>query len=231
MADADYWVEQLEEAIDELESDVTAAKKRPTGSAQLSAISKIEGKMYDIKRTQRVLKHEINQLTNKAEKNALGKQQNGLRARLDKVNSDISAMKATNQREGLFDGQAPNGRDVEEAGDKMLDDAVKVQKDTGDALDRIQNTLGDAQNLGNEALVDLDEQKEKLANINDELDNINVDLAQAQELIKNFSKRMAQDKFILCCACLNVLLLVGCLAYFFVDIGGDDDGSSNREAN
>jgi len=73
MADADYWVEQLEEAIDELESDVTAAKKRPTGSAQLSAISKIEGKMYDIKRTQRVLKHEINQLTNKAEKNALGK--------------------------------------------------------------------------------------------------------------------------------------------------------------
>lgn len=73
MADADYWVEQLEEAIDELESDVTAAKKRPTGSAQLSAISKIEGKMYDIKRTQRVLKHEINQLTNKAEKKALEK--------------------------------------------------------------------------------------------------------------------------------------------------------------
>ena len=73
MADADYWVEQLEEAIDELESDVTAAKKKPTGSAQLSAISKIEGKMYDIKRTQRVLKHEINQLTNKAEKKALEK--------------------------------------------------------------------------------------------------------------------------------------------------------------
>ena len=120
-------------------------------------------------------------------------------------------MKATNQREGLFDGQAANGRDVEEAGDKMLEDAKKVQKDTGDALDRIQNTLGDAQRLGNEALVDL---------------------AQAQELIKNFSKRMAQDKFILCCACLNVLLLVGCLAYFFVDIGGDDDdSSSNRNVN
>ena len=71
-------------------------------------------------------------------------------------------------------------------------------------------------------LEELQRQRETIQRINDDGNRMNDNLARAEQLLKQFGKRMASDKFIQCFALLNCLLLVGVVFYAIRKKDGDD---------
>jgi len=131
--------------------------------------------------------------------------------------SDIKALKAEAQRGQLFDGADPRDGQkelsAEATGDYMLDEASRVQDKTKDSLGRTAKMVAESKEVGMGTLEELERQRGTIEGIEGDVDRIEDSLVRADKLIKTFGKRMATDKFIQLCACLNVLLMVGVILY------------------
>merc|ERR1712176_376191 len=82
-----------------------------------------------------------------------------------------------------------------EAGDKLFAESKDVALDTLDELYR---------------------QRGQLESIDEDVDRLEDNLKRADKLLKQFSKRMAADKFIQCFGLVNALLFCILVIYFFV---------------
>lgn len=232
MADVEYWEETLTEEIEDLATIVRLAKNKNSGSSeQKTKIDEAERKLRDANGTKRSYKLELRLVSDAGQRKAYEKQLLAHDKMLMKEAEAIKELKAACEKESLLDGaNVEAGLDGVKEGDEMLKQAAGIQDKTQTSLDRTQQMVTDAKDLGTTTLGKLQEQNEQLQRIDEQVDQTFEHLERADLLIKNFGKRMAQDKFILCCACLNVCLLVGVIVWaVFKDSGSDSD--PNRPEN
>lgn len=148
------------------------------------------------------------------------------------LSSDLKALKAEGQRGQLFVGAAKDSHgeiSPEATGDYLLDEANKLQDKTKNSLGRTKQMVAESKETGMATLEELERQRGQIENIDADVQRIDDSLARADKLIKTFGRRMATDKFIQCCACLNILLVVGVILYVTLKggslTGSRDDGA------
>lgn len=145
---------------------------------------------------------------------------------------EIKQLKATVQKGALFDGADVEANvDGVMEGDAMLNAATGVQDKTQQSLDRTKQMVEESKDMGTTTLGKLQEQNEQIERIDGHIDNTLESLERADLLIKNFGKRMAQDKFILCCACVNICLLIGVVLWAVLKKSDDNSDNPNAPEN
>lgn len=147
--------------------------------------------------------------------------------------NDLKALKGGAQRGELFVGakrgggsssynNGNGGMSGEEAGDMMINDMNDIQDKTKSSLQNTKNMVAASKQVGEATMEELLRQREQIRTIDEEAMRIEDNLNRADKLIKTFGKRMATDRFIQCFACINILLLVGVVAYSILKKGGDE---------
>ena len=141
--------------------------------------------------------------------------------KLNVLSDHLKSLKSSAKKDSLMKG-ADTGGSPEQEGDSMLNGARKIQDNTQTSLDRTKQMVADSKDIGQNTLATLEEQRAQIERIDAHADRTMENLGRADLLIKNFSKRMANDKFIQCCACINVSLFIGVILFLVFKNSGDD---------
>jgi SNARE protein len=146
-------------------------------------------------------------------------------AALSELSGDLHALRESSSRDQLFLGAKYDKKtdtdkmDSVEAGNAVLKDASRLQDKTQDALDRTKRMVEDSKEIGRVTLEELQRQREKISNIDTEVQRMDDNLARADKLIKTFARRLATDKMFQCFSCCNVLLLIAVVVWAIVKKG------------
>jgi len=138
----------------------------------------------------------------------------------------LQTLKSDAQKESLLQG-ADTGGTPEQEGDAMMNEARNTQDKTQTSLDRTKQLVAESKDIGQNTLATLEEQRAQIERIDAHADRTMENLGRADLLIKNFSKRMANDKFIQCCACINISLFIGVILFLIFKNQSDDDGDDS----
>lgn len=153
---------------------------------------------------------------------------------LAELRDELKVLRAENSRNQLFVGANMEDGGIESMqndGDKMLEDASRLQDKTAESLSNTMSLIADSKMVGLQTVEDLEAQRNQIRGIDEDVMRLEDNLVRADVLIKNFGKRMATDKVIQCFACVNILMVVGVIIYAIVDKGGlsDKDSGSPTE--
>jgi len=135
---------------------------------------------------------------------------------------------------GERDGGANGGkglisRDTKGKGnDDLLEGAHLLQDKTMESLGRTTAMIEESKELGTASIQNLKDQREQIEGIGMEITNIDSKLKRAEKLIKNFTRRMASDKFIRIFAGINILVMGTLIIYVLVT--GKSLGTVSEEA-
>lgn len=190
---------------------------------KLAELSIIEKELRKAQATKRSLKMETRLVADVGQRRQYENRLARLEEELSNLQADVRATKDSIQRTSLMGNSAntmddsmaefTNVEDAQRAGDDMLNKASALQDKTQESLDYTKNMVAESKEVGVSTLAELHRQREVIERIDFEADRINDNLNRAEQLVKQFGKRMASDKFIQCFAVINVLMLVGVILY------------------
>lgn len=189
---------------------------------KLAELSIVEKELRKAQATKRSLKMETRLVADVGQRRQYENRLARLEEELGNLSADVRAMKDSIQRSSLMgsantmdDSMAEftNPEEAQRAGDDMLNKASALQDKTQESLDYTKNLVAESKEVGVSTLTELHRQREVIERIDFEADRINDNLNRAEQLVKQFGKRMASDKFIQCFAVINVLMLVGVILY------------------
>lgn len=181
-----------------------------------AAIDRAEKQLRSANGTKRSYKMECRLVGDPAQRQRYENQLAQHERDLASLANDVKALKSEAQRGQLFVGatnDAAGEIDPEATGDYLLGEASKMQDKTQTSLDNTKNMVAASKEVGMATMEELQRQRAQIESIDREAMRMEDNLQRADKLIKTFGRRMATDKFIQCCACLNVLLLVGVVVY------------------
>jgi len=235
MADIQYWDDVLSTEIDQIQSIMDAIPSMSDEDEKADALMEVERKLKGANGTKKSLKMETRLVTDIRQRRQYEHRLQRLDEDLSHLNADLQALKQDVERGRLFHGRGNGDSDefVEEdalkAGDNMLGEAGRIQNQTQESLHVTKQLVAESKEVGMSTLEELRRQRETLTRIDQQADRIEGALDVAEKLIKQFSKRMASDRFIQCFAFVNVMLLVGVVVYVVVKGGSLTGGSEARQ--
>lgn len=157
-----------------------------------SAIDKIKKKIRGAKGTKRSFKMEIRLVQDVNQRRKYESRLGNLDQQLQTLVADCKAIEADHNRGELMagGGNGENGDDHEgmsgeEAGDRMLNEANKIQDKTQDSLANTKNMIAQSKEVGMATLEELERQRGVLDNIDREAGRIDDNLARAEVLVRN----------------------------------------------
>jgi Snare region anchored in the vesicle membrane C-terminus len=194
-----------------------------------AALAQADKKLKAANKTKKTLKMEVRLVTDSQARRTYESRISRLGDDLNNLKADLAALKQDISRESILgkggdDDFSPTEEDGQKAGDQMLGEARRLQDKTQESLDYTKQLVEETKEVGLSSLEELKRQRETLNRIDAEADRIDSALDVADKMVKAFGKRMASDKFIQCFSLLNVLLLVGVIAYIFLSgksLGGN----------
>mmetsp|Transcript_33700 Transcript_33700/g.100436 ORF Transcript_33700/g.100436 Transcript_33700/m.100436 type:complete len:258 (-) Transcript_33700:94-867(-) len=187
-----------------------------------AALDRAEKQLRSANGTKRSYKMECRLVGDPAQRQRYENQLTTHERDLSALANDVKALKSEAQRGQLFVGatnDAGGEIDPEATGDYLLGEASKIQDKTATSLDNTKNMVAASKEVGMSTMEELQRQRAQIESIDREAMRMEDNLTRADKLIKTFGRRMATDKFIQCCACLNVCLLVGVIIYSIVKGG------------
>jgi SNARE protein len=198
----------------------------PSQSEKMAALDRAKARLRSAAGTKRSFKMEIRLIQDVNSRRSYEQRLNALDQQLKALQADLKAIESDAQRGDLFSGRdveagsAKNGGlDGVKAGDDLLRQAAGLQDKTQDSLDNTKNMIAASKEVGLSTLEELERQRDVISSIERETDRIDDNLARAEALLKQFSRRMASDHFIQCFAVINCLLLIGVVIYVIVKKG------------
>lgn len=231
MADIQYWDDTLAGEIESVRSLLDSAA-RMSDMEKASAIDRAEKQLRSANGTKRSYKMECRLVGDPAQRQRYEGQLSQHERDLAGLANDVKALKSEAQRGQLFVGatnDAGGPVDPEATGDYLLDEAKKLQDKTGQSLDNTKNMVANSKEVAMGTMEELQRQRAQIESIDREAMRMEDNLQRADKLIKTFGRRMATDKFIQCCMCLNVCLVVGLIVYSIFGngkmVGSRDTGS------
>eukprot|EP00816_Leptocylindrus_hargravesii_P007176 CAMPEP_0196824980 /NCGR_PEP_ID=MMETSP1362-20130617/92795_1 /TAXON_ID=163516 /ORGANISM="Leptocylindrus danicus, Strain CCMP1856" /LENGTH=256 /DNA_ID=CAMNT_0042205343 /DNA_START=130 /DNA_END=900 /DNA_ORIENTATION=- len=226
MQEVEYWDEKFQQDIDDLQNLVHKALKTKAGSQQQQTLDEADRKLREANGTKRSYKFDLRLISNSTQRKSYEKQLKEHDAKFQSLVEQLQSFKSDAQKESLLQG-ADTGRTPEQEGDAMMNEARSTQDKTQTSLDRTKQLVAESKEIGQNTLATLEEQGAQIERIDAHADRTMENLGRADLLIKNFGKRMANDKFIQCCACINISLFVGVILFIVLKKSddGDDDSS------
>lgn len=228
MADIQYWEDTLVEEVDQIRTILDGIQSMSDPVDRATALEEADDTMRSATGTKRSFKMEIRLVQDQNLRSKYSKRLKKLEQELRTRKADLKALQAEEHRGELFlaggDGEADgDGKmDPTRAGSNMLNDAKGLQDKTQDALGNTKSMIAQTKEVGVATLEELQRQRDVIQNIDKEADRLGDNLARAEALVKQFSKRMATDKFIQCFAVLNCLLFVGVIIWAIMKRKGGD---------
>ena len=225
-ADIQYWDDVLSSEIDQIQSIMDAIPSMVDDDEKAHSLMEVERKLKGANGTKKSLKMETRLVTDIKQRRQYEQRLQRLDEDLSHLNADLQALKQDVARDRLFDGR-DGDQDWDEfdetegvkAGDNMLGTAHRIQDQTQDSLNVTKQLVAESKEVGMSTLEELRRQRETLTRIDQQVDRIDGALGTAEKLVKQFSKRMASDRFIQCFAFINVMLLVGVVLYVILKGG------------
>lgn len=236
MADVQYWDDVLTQEIEELNNLINDEIPGASNDDSKSfAISQAESKLKTAMKTKKTLKMETRLVPDTKTRKRYEDRHASFDQNLSLLKADLSALKQDFARAKLMQGSEEDDpynvteEDGQRAGDQMLGEAHALQDKTQDALSNTKAMVEEAKEVGMSSLEELKRQRETLDRIDQDTDRIDSALDVAEKLIKNFSKRMASDRFIQIFTLLNVCLLIFVIVLSTMKKNtGDDDEETNN---
>jgi SNARE protein len=233
MTDIQYWDDTLTEEIEAISDMVEKIPSMDNPAEKAEAIDRCLARIDSAAGTKRSFKMEIRLVQDVGQRRNYEARLQQLDQQLQTAQADCKALESETARGELFveadtNGNGGEGMDGVKAGDNMLKDASGIQDKTQDSLANTKALIAESKEVGVSTLEELQRQREVLHNIERETDRLDDNLARAEQLVKQFGKRMAGDQFIQCFAVVNVLLLIAVLLYAIIKKGGlssGDDGT------
>lgn len=225
--DIQYWDDALTEEISSIQQLLDAVPSSSDPDERAAVLEEVEDRLRSAKGIKRSFKMETRLISDVQQRRRLEGRLKKMDQELRTLKADWKALQADEYRDELFVGsgggaQGMNPEDAVLHGDKKLNEASQIQDKTQVALDNVKNMVAESKEVGVSTLEELQRQRETIQRINDDGNRMNDNLARAEQLLKQFGKRMASDKFIQCFALLNCLLLVGVVFYAIRKKDGDD---------
>eukprot|EP00544_Gedaniella_sp_CCMP2646_P005778 CAMPEP_0202488950 /NCGR_PEP_ID=MMETSP1361-20130828/6834_1 /ASSEMBLY_ACC=CAM_ASM_000849 /TAXON_ID=210615 /ORGANISM="Staurosira complex sp., Strain CCMP2646" /LENGTH=269 /DNA_ID=CAMNT_0049118621 /DNA_START=440 /DNA_END=1250 /DNA_ORIENTATION=+ len=222
--DIQYWDDALTQEIENIQQ-LLEEMEDYNDEEKMAELSIIEKELRKANATKRSLKMETRLVADVGQRRQYENRLARLEEELGNLQADVRAAKDSVQRSALLAGSSrfaanddsmaefTNTEDAVRAGDDMLNKAAGLQDKTQESLDYTKNMVAESKEVGASTLTELQRQREVIERIDFEADRINDNLNRAEQLVKQFGKRMASDKFIQCFAVINVLMLVGVILY------------------
>ena len=116
------------------------------------------------------------------------------------------------EKKYLVDGHKTREQSELKTSDDLLREATDTTKKTTQMLKSSMQDLHNSVEIGQDALITISIDNDKLANINTKLDTIDSDAKIAGRLITRFSKRLYTDKliisFVIIIVCLIIIMIL-----------------------
>ena len=224
-----YWDDTLTDEVQSIRQLLSSADGQ-SAADKASSLDRAEKKLRAAQGTKKSYKMETRLVADPKQRQMYENKLSRLSSELANCANDLKALKGGAQRGELFVGAkrgsssySGNGEmSGEEAGDMMINDMNNIQDKTKSSLQNTKNMVAASKQVGEATMEELLRQREQIRTIDEEAMRIEDNLNRADKLIKTFGKRMATDRFIQCFACINILLLVGVVAYSILKKGGDE---------
>lgn len=232
MGDVQYWQDTLTSEIESIRSILLSVSKTSNDLERKGAIDQAEKKLKSAAGSKRSFEMEVRILDQSA-RQAYGVELAKHDQNLAELRDELKVLRAENSRNQLFVGANMEDGGIESMqndGDKMLEDASRLQDKTAESLSNTMSLIADSKMVGLQTVEDLEAQRNQIRGIDEDVMRLEDNLVRADVLIKNFGKRMATDKVIQCFACVNILMVVGVIVYAIVDKGGLSDKDSGSPA-
>lgn len=232
MADIDYWVDEFQNSMSELNAMMTELRQGATNNCDtkelISIVKTTETKLEATKKIQKSCGIELRVLRDKEKRNLIEELVQKLNKDLHNLQKEFNFIKATTERDNLLgkattslaasvDPSKVNTNDPfnikGKNNDELLNETHKIQDLTFDSLARTRNLIQESEEIGAATLEQLQRQHEQMHDIEKEVDNLDNNVKKAEHLILSFTKRMASDRIIQFFAAINICLIIALIAY------------------
>jgi SNARE protein len=217
MGDVTYWQSSYGKALDDLAAQISKAESASGAErdALLVAAGGVVKRMQGIRRSYNL---EIKLMRDATEKSSFQGDKADKDRQLEALQGRLSkAREQSDKKEELFEGR---GADTAPAramtADDKLDKADAIQDAVEAKYINMITHLEEAEEVGGAAAQTLQDQREQIGRITEDVIEMEGSLTRADALIRVFSKRLATDKFIQCFGCLNVTALVAIILYVVI---------------
>jgi len=133
------------------------------------------------------------------------------------IDADFRSLGVMAERDALMEGAPKSKRDTFDPtrakNDDLLDKAANIQSDNLNKLKGGLQTIENTREVGKLTAAKLEEDREKLKRIDQQLDEVQGELELSQVLLTRFVKRIATDKVVIAFATLLILGIAGIITY------------------
>ena len=158
---------------------------------------------------------ELRLVKDKAKKSDYENKSKRLDEDLNKAVNDVAQLRikvSQKERQELTAGASRFGTEGK-TNDDLLGEAHKIQDDTFASLGRTQALVAASKDVGTATLEVLVNQREQIADITEDVENIGTNLERAERLVTNFGRRMATDRILQMFTFINFILIIAVVAY------------------
>jgi chromosome segregation ATPase len=240
MSDANYWNDEYQREVDQLRINLDKLRSLVESSntkAVETAIRDLDAKFIRVKEVKKSFGLEMRLVRDRQQRNEFDAKAKMLDQRVDDCNKEFMRLKALNDRNQLVGSQtaaslgsgnfaySTEGKN----NDNLLGEAHRIQDLTQESLNRTKNMIEASKEIGQATLETLRGQKDQIVDITNEVDRIDSSLERAEQLIMNFTRRMATDRLIQLFAAANIVIMLGLILYVAVSgksltMGGGSKG-------
>lgn len=226
-----YLDEELADICGEIRKgidDITSAKKMLPDKRE-EKVNYLNGRISRARQVYHSFKVELREL-NKDELREYEQKGAAHNQTISKLVNDLNWAKQAGERDDLLSGAKSGGKfnPDEASAMQIVEQARGVQDESMNSVARSQRLVDQAEKIGVETASKLKDQTDQMKRIYSQVDNIEGNLARADKIMREFVKRMATDKLVLCFILLILVGIITIVAWKATHKGGKD--SENVDA-
>jgi hypothetical protein len=182
--DIQYWDDSLMEEIEDIQLLLDQVLSTGEGQEKSAMFERVEKRLRAAQGTKRSFKMETRLIADVNQRKIFENRLQRLDQQLMTLQAECKALKQEHERGELFEeggavGREINEEDAQKAGDKMLAEASKLQRQTQDSLGNTKSLIAQSKEVGMSTLEELERQRDVLSNIEKEIDRVDDNLARA----------------------------------------------------
>ena len=218
MSDLTYWLDEYIKEVQQLQELVEKYKQAVDSSNQrlIEILTKdCDAKVLRVKEVKKSFALELKLARDKTLRSDFEGRLKDYEAQANEYTKQFQNLKATTNKNSLFGDSVPMADSNLEGktNDNLLQDTHKIQEKTFESLARTRNMIQASKEIGTATVEQLQQQKEQIRTIEQDIDAMDSNLVRAEKLVGNFARRMATDRLIQMFAAVNIVVLLGLILY------------------
>jgi len=226
MTDVAYWDDSYRGAIDAVDDILSQMAGLDTEEAS-QKLKAAKAQMKTVNKKKTSFQMELRQLHDPTQRATYEERKSGYEDRVKNLEKQIKNLEANLENAELLGGASDGGQPRMD-NNSYLAKTHQVQDQTEASLQNTIEMMENANEVADETIEELERQKQQINEITEQLLTMEDNIKYADQLIRDFSKRMMTDKCIQIFAMMNMLALVVVIVFAIMQKNGafdkDDDG-------